>query len=85
MQSNTRTLFDRSLFSLKFVNYEIHVLHHSFTLFAQKYAWFSLPLSFIGLIVVWSIYWIVYSLLLVFTLLSFIILPLEKKIRKVNV
>jgi hypothetical protein len=78
MSTRTLTLWDHSCRALRFLNYEVHLIQHGMARFAGNHPWVGVPLATICLVLVWSVYWAVYPVLVVVTILASIVRLLKR-------
>ena len=81
MRTPTLTLWDRSCRGLRFLNYEVHLIQHGMGRFARLHPWAGVPLTTIFLTLVWSVYWVVYPIMSVVTILTLVVRPIELAVR----
>lgn len=80
--SKIRTSLHSSLDLLKVLNYEMHLLQHGFGVYIEKHPWLGMLPAVVGLLVIWTVYWVSYPLLLVLIVLTGCVHPLERFIRR---
>lgn len=65
-------------------NYQFHLIQHGIAELSLKEPWLGLPLGFLGILVLWVVYWSLFPFMLGILVLSFIFIPFEKILSRDN-